>query len=215
MTSFFPNTQKCSVCGKESEHPELKSTNAFGSSDLDTRPPEMQRSTMSFWVQKCPHCGYVASSLEEPIRFDKNYLTTSEYQNFPGRAPISDLARKFIHKARISIKERNYVEAFWDYLHAAWASDDENDETWQVELRMLAIEVMGNFCDQDMNDEYRVLRADLLRKTRQFERVVKEYEHARFENDLFNSIIQFQIIKAKNNDTATYTVGAVSKQTAK
>lgn len=43
---LFTNN-KCAVCGKESEQITLASTNTFGSPDLDLRPPEMKRSTMS------------------------------------------------------------------------------------------------------------------------------------------------------------------------
>ncbi len=41
MTTVFPQTVKCSVCGAENEIMVVGSTNAFGPTDLDTRPPEM------------------------------------------------------------------------------------------------------------------------------------------------------------------------------
>jgi hypothetical protein len=42
-----------------------------------------------------------------------------------------------------------------------------------------------------MEDRYRVLRADLLRKTRQFDLLMQEYANVRFENELLNKIVQF------------------------
>ena len=210
MTRIAQETVKCSVCGKESKQPALLSSNTSGSMDLDARPPEMQRSTMPCWVSECPHCGYVASSLENPIRCDAEFLKTAEYRNFSGAPPVSELAQRFVRRARISLREANYARAFWDYLHAAWASDDKKDATWQIELRILALQMMEKFGDQDMNDHYRIIRADLLRKTRQFGRLLQEYEHVRLENDLLHKILQFQIVKAKNKDTATYTVKDVS-----
>ena len=47
MTTVFPQTVRCSVCGAENEMMVVASTNTFGGTmDLDTRPPEMKRSTM-------------------------------------------------------------------------------------------------------------------------------------------------------------------------
>jgi len=210
LTTLFDQSISCSVCGKESQHKGVGSTSSFGSTDLDTRPPQMQRSTMSFWVQECPHCGYVNGSLEKPINLDKDYLETSEYKDFHGEPPVSALAQRFIRKARISIKKESYVEAFWDYLHAAWASDDKKDQAWQIELRKLALQAMEKFGDDIMKDSYRVIRADLLRRSHQFERVVQEYENVRFKDDLLNKIVQFEILKAKNKDAETYTVKNVT-----
>jgi endogenous inhibitor of DNA gyrase (YacG/DUF329 family) len=83
MTSYGSKTVKCSVCGQDSEQGIIMSTNSFGSMDLDMRPPEMERSSMDLWLQECPHCGYVANSLETPIGFalGREYLSTSDYNN--------------------------------------------------------------------------------------------------------------------------------------
>ncbi len=64
MTIIDQFEKKCQVCGKTSMHPVLMSTNSFGYPDLDLRPAPMQRDTMDTWLDECPHCGYVASSLE-------------------------------------------------------------------------------------------------------------------------------------------------------
>jgi hypothetical protein len=210
MTTVSRKFMKCSVCGEDSQHEMLASTNSFGSMDLDTRPPEMERSTITYWVYECPHCGYISDSLDKPILCDKKYLNTSEYKNFPDTFPIFELTRQFVRKARISVQEADYVKAFWDYLHAAWTSDDQEDSKWQFELRMLALQMIDKFKDQDMKDGIRVLRADLLRKTRQFKRLMQEYENVSFDSDLLNKIVHFQILKAQDGDTKTYTVAEVT-----
>src|SRR5690349_6640199 len=66
MTTIIPQTITCSFCHTPSEQNLIGSTNSFGAPDLDTRPPEMMRSTMPLWVQECPHCGYVAKDLAQP-----------------------------------------------------------------------------------------------------------------------------------------------------
>jgi hypothetical protein len=57
MTTLYREKSRCAVCGIATEYTSIGSTNAFGSPDLDTRPPEMQRSTIFAWVQRCPECG--------------------------------------------------------------------------------------------------------------------------------------------------------------
>ena len=65
MTTLDEAKKKCAVCGKISAHFEVTSTNTFGAPDLDTRPPEMMRSTMDMWVQECPSCGYLSGGSEK------------------------------------------------------------------------------------------------------------------------------------------------------
>jgi len=74
-----------------------------------------------------------------------------------------------------------------------------------IALRQRALQMMDKISDEDMDDEFHVIRADLLRRTGQFERLIREYENTHFKHDEYNKIVQFQILKAKNKDTATYT----------
>lgn len=46
MTTIYSEAVKCPYCNTKVEITHLGSTNAFGAMDLDTRPPEMQRSTI-------------------------------------------------------------------------------------------------------------------------------------------------------------------------
>ena len=57
-----------------------------------------------------------------------------------------------------------------------------------------------------MNDDRRIIRADLLRKTRQFKRLLREYTEVQFDKNLLNRMVRFQIQLAEKKDTATYTV---------
>jgi len=215
LTFIANRTEKCLVCGQVSKQKFVASTNTFGGSpDLDFRPPESERSTMPYWVQECPHCGYVANSLSQLIGFvcDRAYLSSSEYNDFQGTPPVAELAIRFVKKARIATLKKDYIAAFGAYLSAAWASDDEDDEKWQFELRNLALQAMEKIREDQFSDDYRIIRVDLLRKTRQYERLLQEYEHMRFEKnkkDLFNNILQFQVFLAKYQCSATYTVEEV------
>jgi hypothetical protein len=41
MTTMIEKAVECSICGEKSNHTVIRSTNSFGSHDLDRRPPEM------------------------------------------------------------------------------------------------------------------------------------------------------------------------------
>ena len=94
MTTMFKQKVRCSVCGEESEHLAIGSTNAFGSPDLDLRPPEMQRSTMPHWVQECPKCGYVACVISDKCPVSAEFLKSEEYLSCGRISFESRLAKK-------------------------------------------------------------------------------------------------------------------------
>ena len=56
-----------------------------------------------------------------------------------------------------------------------------------------------------------LVRADLLRRTGQFNVLIKEYENVTFSDDLLNDIVAFQIKKAKEESDGCYTVDDVEK----
>ena len=79
MTTFLQEKLTCVICGSTSKHEMLGSTNTYGSPDLDLRPPEMHRSTMDYWVQECPFCGYVYSSIEKNVNKSNNTIPSKVY----------------------------------------------------------------------------------------------------------------------------------------
>lgn len=64
MSTFANIKKKCSVCGFESEQIVLKSTNSFGPTDLDARPPSMHRQTMFHGLKNTP----IADMLQETLK---------------------------------------------------------------------------------------------------------------------------------------------------
>ena len=66
MTTLFADELKCAVCGITSTHSDIGSSSSFGAPDLDLRPAQLLRSTMPYWIQECPFCGYVSRT--GPIR---------------------------------------------------------------------------------------------------------------------------------------------------
>lgn len=80
MTTFDSEELICILCGYCGEFDDLTSYTTFESSDLDSRPGEMLRSTMCLWIQRCPSCGYCARNIsvlepEKPVCPEFLYLT--------------------------------------------------------------------------------------------------------------------------------------------
>jgi len=176
--------------------------------DLDTRPAQMKRGTMKYWVYRCPACGYVADNLAKPIPVPEDFLESEQYLSFGDHESLSELGRTFMQQGRIASCAGNNSDAMHAYIHAAWCADDASDEYWSKQARLLALEEMGK--QGYLTDEsILALKADLLRKTEQFEELITEYKSKTFSDDLISKIITFQLLKATEQDTKTYTVEEV------
>lgn len=202
---------KCAVCGNESEQITLASTNTFGSPDLDLRPPEMKRSTMCWWIQECPHCGYISESIDDETNIDKDFLQSAEYISCSGKTFASELAQKFYKYYLINLLDENEEDAFYAVLHAAWACDDIKDIDNAVHCRKLAIVEIEKLINETDNPTLLVQKADLLRRAGLFQSVIIEYSNNNFEKELLNQIIAFEIEKSVQEDMGCYTVADVTQ----
>jgi len=211
MSRIMPVNRKCSVCGLESEQRVLASTNAFGSPDLDLRPPEMQRSTMPMWIQECPHCGYISESIDDETSINKEFLKSEEYSFCSKNNFMSKLAEKFYKYYMINLLDDNKEDAFYAILHAAWACDDANDYEKAVYCRKLAIVEIEKIIKNNDNETLKVQKADLLRRAGLFEKLIGEYSVLNFADETLQKIIMFQIRKAKDQNSDCYTVADAIK----
>ena len=55
------------------------------------------------------------------------------------------------------------------------------------------------------------MKADLLRRSGEFDRLIEEYNDIIMDEQIYNIIITFQIIKARQRDDACYTLDDVKK----
>ena len=212
MTTLFPYELQCAVCGSTSTHSDIGSSSTFGAPDLDLRPAELFRSTMPYWIQECPFCGYVSRTVADPSTITADWLKSEQYRSCGGIDFASNLAKKYYKYYMIKMQENILMEAYLAVMRAAWSCDDANDTENAKHCRELAIslseKVIGG--DEREKETVRVVKADLLRRTGQFERLIEEYEDVSFSEELLNQILQFQLDKAKAKDTACYTVDDVT-----
>lgn len=198
--------RRCFVCGKESTQTVLASSNTFGPSDLDMRPPSMLRETMDWWLEECPHCGYVSKSLNDITRVTREWLKSDSYLSCDNLKFESELAERFYRAYLIKVADHRMMKAFSEVLHAAWACDDAHDDENAIVCRKKALALLDEHIAMKPNDNHSVLRADLLRRTGQFDKLIAEYSDKKYSDDTLNRIIAFQIKKAKQKDVRCYTV---------
>ncbi|MBE6497548.1 MAG: hypothetical protein E7Z81_04640 [Methanobrevibacter sp.] len=213
MTIITKFEKKCSVCGRTSLQPVLGSTNTWGYPDIDLRPPEMQRSTIDIWLVECPHCGYVASNIENELEVPADILKTDEYLTCEGKNFKSKLSERFYKHYLISKAENNHDSEFLSLLHCAWTCDD-NDDKLAVEIRKMALKSMYKIEPQedDEKNALKLIEADLLRRSLQFDEVIRKFKDVILEDKTQNDIISFQIELSMNKDSACHTVEEVVKK---
>ena len=238
MTRIGRYPIRCALCGKKSKQGIIISTNSFGSKDLDFRPPGMLRRTMYHWVQECLHCGYVNDKIKEklPIEANRVFEIMEMMDIDPGlKAFNSDniLANRFykqylnyysIYESFLGNQEC-YVwllRTFHAILHAAWACDDEGEESAATMCRKKAINLLDEYqkalleekvdlSEEEINLEtLLVIKADLMRRAGLFERIESEYTDIRLLSDPFlQGVIKFHLQKAAADDRGCYTFSHV------
>ena len=206
MTTIRKIEQKCPVCKKPSLVSVLTSTSTWGYPDLDLRPAEMQRSSMFAWLAQCPHCGYVSGNFNNGTDLTEEFLQGEEYQNLEGYEFKSDLSKRFYRAYLIAKELNNKRKCFFNLLHCAWKCDDAEDANAR-EIRKKALSYIDEFeAGEDEKRNLLCMKADLLRRSGQFDSLIEEFTGVTIGDELYDKIIAFQIEKACEKDTSCYTV---------
>ncbi len=205
--------KKCAICGEINNYIELRSTNAFGSPDLDTRPPEMRRSTIYLWAQTCQNCGYVSHDISKKIPKSEEVIHSNIYKEQLDSSNFPKLANSFLCYSMILENIEEYTEAGWACLHAAWVCDDSGySEAAKVSrkkafiLFMRAKEKGEKIAEQLGADE--AIIVDLLRRAGEFEKALKFAEEGlkNKPEKIIETTLNFQIKLINKRDTSCYTI---------
>ncbi len=242
MTTLGREHQICFVCGSKHEYTYINSTNEFGSPDLDLRPPQMKRSTMRYWVQRCPNCGYCAPDISTGPDIAKQIVQSPEYiaqrdHQIVASPDLQDsvtLANSFLCRALIAAAAGEFSNAGWATLHAAWTCDDmiqpDSADDGQIDLAaaeaavdcrkraityfLQAREHGKSFTGEAGGEE--LILADLYRRTGQFAQVERICEDGlpRASSETIQRLFHVQSTLASRQDTRCYTIAdALNKDT--
>ena len=193
---------KCAVCGEKSVHEVIVEQEAPAEApDLDMRPGEPVRSGIKYWVSKCPACGYCNSSIEIPVKFTKEYLESDKYKNVGG----SGLAEKFMKMSLVCEKNKVYEEALKACLFAAWYYDDEGSDEKAAESRKAALKIYDlHKAEFSEKPDIILLAADLMRRSGDFDRVIREYKGRLLPSMLLIALEEYEVALAENKDSSCH-----------
>lgn len=214
MTTLFPVERTCAVCGATSQQTVIGSTNSFGSADLDTRPPEMMRSTIFYWVERCPSCGYCAKDIGElepgarEVVYSEAYRDQLNLPGYPARAI------DFQCMALLQSSAGELASAGWSSLRAAWICDDTNDDEHAQECRWQAYNLFQEALQAEQqiaqqNGAGTAVMIDLLRRSGRFEwamSIAEEGIQRAGLEQIFYNIFRFQYRLAGQRDRRCYTI---------
>lgn len=100
---------------------------------------------------------------------------------------------------------------FLQYLHCAGACDDAWDDENSKLARKTAVKLTDNIIESYEIDsiDLKVMKADLLRRSGEFDQVIEEYNDLSLDDSHLNKIIRFQVEKARQKDSECYSLDDV------
>jgi hypothetical protein len=212
MTTLSEREVICCVCGTKSSHLGIGSTNTSGSPDLDTRPPEMMRSTICYWIERCPSCGYCSSDLSECHDNARKLVETKEYQGIIENNNTPETAASFMALSYVKQKLHQYPWAAWGAIHAAWICDDENDYESSRECRKVAISMIEKAKEEshqlvDQAGASEAIIIDLMRRSGMFKSALELVNKTKVMDieEVVSEVISYQekLVLAEDMDAHT------------
>ena len=207
---------QCGLCGSPSKQVTSKASASVEPPDLDTRPGEPLRSTIQSWMQLCPECGYAASDISAIHENAADFIAELDYQRQLFDSATPEIARPFLCHALILNHVKQYADAGWTALHAAWACDDSGDDAPAQRARGLAIGYWkhGKSHGQtfaELPEEF-ALATDVLRRAGRFEEALVTCTEGMSLDDLdavFMHILLFEKTLIQKRDPGRYSLDAV------
>jgi hypothetical protein len=213
MTTLGSSEVTCAICAEASEHTAVASTNSFGSPDLDLRPPEMKRSTMAYWLQECPDCGYSAGAIDDPLSNAKTVMAREPFQTLQVGPLGGTLTGRFLKAALLAEAANDLGSAADHALCAAWTADDARDNEGARQYRDRSADLfLKNLNDADGSSEETIVTktrlVDILRRATRWEEA-QEISTDLLREDLdptIRSILTFEQTAIESKNDQAYTV---------
>ncbi len=169
---------------------------------------------MDTWLQECPNCSYVATSLELPC--DAAAVTSAVSQSSQVPLPKGEffynLSRRFAIAALLAEKVED-AKSYW--LCCAWIADDAGERRSQMYCRDKVRECFNAKGDAKL--EERVQLVDVLRRAQRFEEAAELADSLlkRTQDEVLVSVLKFGKEKSVSLNSDRHTVndaiGTVSK----
>ncbi len=211
MTTYFQEIHKCGNCGAEVELTVIGSTNAFGTCDLDLRPPPLKRFILPEVIQFCEKCGYVSYDIsEKPEGGNQDELKKCLARPL-NRKNYAQLYQRAAEIQQIIGTEHD--QSVQLFIRAAWCADDAHDVSNAEEMRKKAVSEFL-LVKEDFTEDYLLQMVDVARRAGdksnafQFIKLLKKMPL----ESLYQQILDFQEALLEKDDRKCYTVSDVSPQ---
>lgn len=172
MTTVAEIEQVCAVCGTESEHLVVASTNA-SDLELDGRPLGTARESAYGRALRCPTCGHCSPCLEFSFEGLPGLVHSDGYQAILSDRRYPKSAREALCAAIVTVCAGYPSDAFRFHMMATWDCDEAGKAKEALECRRLALRDLDELHAQDclvgdeMVDDV-LLRVDILRRSGEF-----------------------------------------------
>ena len=210
MTTLLESKKKCAICGHEQKYTEVGSTNTFGGyMDLDTRPPQMKRSTLIYDIQMCEKCAYSNGDISELISgINSEDLKTANYKAVFNDGGIDEHAKAFLLAGYLYQRVNQHMVAGIYYLNAAWVFDDSEDKDHAKRARNKAIDNISKYVEESADINFGAMTVDLYRRNGRFKEA-KETAEQLIDygvEDILKKVLKLQIRLCDDNDDSCHTV---------
>jgi hypothetical protein len=216
---IYKETKECVICGAQGEFMWIASTNQFGMPDLDLRPAEMFRSTICWWIQRCPGCGFCAPDISKKgvaINTVKRIIQQDDYRLQLNDSAFPVLANSFLCHSITQEKMVQYHAAAVSCMHAAWSCDDAGMKAASIICRQRAIKMIdkarsaGQLFVKDADTEI-AIEIDLLRRSGQFHKALlfcEEYISHNPASEII-SVVRFQKSLIERQDDGCHSLDEI------
>ena len=213
MTLIFGNDVECAVCNAISNQAEVISTNTNGSPDLDTRPPEMKRSTIKVDIQRCPTCGYCSPDLSKCNKNTKDIVDSQKYKSIINDDLIPENASSYLALSYEYEHNNQLSGSIWSAIHASWICDDDQNFEASIKCRKHAISLIGKANSQaellsSQTGATEAISIDLMRRVGMFQEAQKLVSQTKEKelDELIFKVIDYEEKLIEMNDIESHTI---------
>lgn len=215
MTTIRRAQITCGACSRRFVALEVDVTQCHGSPDLDSRPPDLQRSTMTLWVRRCPYCQACAADLARWSPALTAALNRPGYRHQLESAAFPAKANEFLCWQQLARAGGDWRAAAWAALFAAWVCDDLQNDAAARHCRGLAVAGMDRAERAGLPlfsaaGGQQGLRVDLLRRSGRYTeaRAALRQSLESAGSRMLQRVLTFQGERIEAGDVAPYTVAA-------